>query len=485
VTDTYGPARFAALKDGTVKWVRAHSRTTYDESAPNAGINADTTLPYRLPTKETSWAHDPGTLTDLEMTGQSLTNDGPPVVGDEDGWKTGQAGKTVNDVNLNGTIDTATDIIKLTRYDAEGRPIETRQPASNGADAGTTKTICYTAAANIGFPACGVNPQWAGLVCKTYPAAAPISSAGLTPTLPSTTTSGFTYLLAPKTIIETSGPVNRTNTTSYRLDGRTLTTSTAVTGLAGSTANTEKTTTHDAATGQPTVVTAKAADNSTTNVTTGYDTWGRQTTYQPSGEQVTTTVYDAAGSVATLTDPNGSTRYTYDGTDAVGRTERRGVATKVEVTTAGSTWSSTGAYDADGAMTIQKLPGGITQYNDTDNAGEPTGLRYTGQVTTVNDGSTTVDPNGPWLSWSLDNDIDGRVAREWTPAGAAFTGSAGDAPGDAIGYDRAYTYDNADRLTQVRDRTAATTGVDVTDPTQVPGCITRTYGFDRNDNRLT
>jgi RHS repeat-associated protein len=191
------------------------------------------------------------------------------------------------------------------------------------------------------------------------------------------------------------------------------------------------------------------------------------------------------GAPATVTDANGSTSYTYDGTDAAGKTERRGLATKVDVTTAGSTWSSTGAYDADGAVTIQKLPGGITQTTELDNAGEPVGLRYSGQVTTVNgDGTTTVDPNGGWLSWSIDNDVTGRVAREWTPDGAAFTGPAGDAPGDAIPYDRAYSYDPAGRLTQVRDRTAAATGVDITDPTVTP-CITRTYGFDRNDNRLT
>lgn len=136
-------------------------------------------------------------------------------------------------------------------------------------------------------------------------------------------------------------------------------------------------------------------------------------------------------------------------------------------------------------MTTQKLPGGITQHNPTDHAGEPTGLSYTGQITTVNgDGTTTVDPNGGWLSWSIDNDITGRVAREWTPDGAAFTGNAGNAPGDAIPYDRAYNYDNAGRLVTVKDRTATATGVDISDPVAAP-CVTRTYGFDRNDNRLT
>ncbi|WP_344209850.1 RHS repeat-associated core domain-containing protein [Kribbella sancticallisti] len=484
VTDTYSPSRFAALKDGTIKWIRAHSRMTFDEGAPNAGINPATNLPYRLLTKTASYAHDPGTGTDLELTSQSLTDYGPSVPGDTDGWALGQAGKTITDVDLDGTNSTG-DIVKLTRFDAEGRAIESRQPASNGADAGTTKTVYYAAAANSSFPECGAKPQWAGLVCKTYPAAAPTSATGAMPTMPMTTTSDLTWLLTPKTVVETSGSVTRTSTTTYLLDGRTQTTKTTVSGLAGSTPNTEKTTSYDPNTGEPTVVTAKAADGSTTSVTTGYDGWGRQTTYQPSGEQVTTTVYDAGGSVATVSDANGSTRYTYDGTDAAGKAERRGVATKVEVTTAGSTWTSTGAYDADGSLTTQKLPGGITQYNDFDNVGEPVGLRYTGQVTNLNDdGSTTVDPDGPWLSWSLDNDVTGRIAREWTPDGSAFTGDADNAPGDAIGYDRAYTYDNAGRLTQVRDRTAATTGVDVTDPAETPGCTTRTYIFDRNENRL-
>ena len=428
VTDTYGPVRSAALKNGSIAWVRPHTHTLFDQGAPNE-INPDTNLPYRLPTTQTTYAHDPGTGTDLEITGQTLTDYNAPVAGDADGWNRGLVGKTITDVDLDGT-NSAGDIVKLTRYDAEGRAIETRQPASNGNDAGTTKTVYYTAATNTSFPSCGSKPQWAGLVCAIYPAAAPSSG----PSLPSTTTAAFNYLLAPKTVTETSGTVTRTTSTTYLTDGRTESTSTTVTGLTGSSPTTKKTITYDLSSGQPTVVTATNADNTTTGtITTGYDTWGRQVSYQPAGDSAATMVYNAAGDVATLTDTNGSTTYTYDGTDANGKTEHRGLATKVDVTTAGSTWTSTGAYDAAGAVVVQKLPGGITQYNDVDTTGEPTGRRYTGQVTTINpDGTTSIDPNGPWLSWSLENDVAGRVTHEWTPDGNAFT----TATGGAIPYDR-------------------------------------------------
>ncbi len=476
VTDTYGPARYAALKNGTTAWIRPHTHTTFDQSAPNAGINPDTSLPYRLATTDTSSAFDPGTGADLEITGQTLTDYSAPVSGDADGWATSLPGRVITDVDLSGT-NSSGDIVQLTRYDGEGHTIETRQPGSNGTDAGTVKTVYYTTAPNTGVPECGSKPQWAGLVCKTYPAAAPSSG----PSLPTATTTNFNYLLSPKIVNETSGAVTRTSTTTYLPDGRAQTKKLTVTGLSGSMPNSEKTYSYDPALGLTTTVTAKRADATTSTITTAYDGWGRKTSYQPDGQGPTATAYNAAGDVATINDYNGSTQYTYDGSDADGRSEHRGLLTKVDVTVAGATYTSTGAYDAAAGLILQKLPGGVTQYSDIDSAGQVAGLRYTGQVTTTNpDGSTTVDPNGPWLSWSLENDVTGRVTHEWTPDGAAFTTSSG----GALPYDRRYTYDNARRLTQVNDRTAATSGVNVTDPNQAPACVTRTYGFDVNDNRL-
>ena len=477
VTDVYGPAREATLRDGSLQWLRTHTVTQQDQNAPNNGINPATTLPYRLPTSETMFAHDPGTGTDVEVVSRSLTAYAPVVAGDPDGWALGLPSTVTTDVDLNGAQSPG-DIVAVTRYDAEGRAIEQRQPKSDGSDAGTKRTVHFTVAANTAHPECGLKPQWAGLVCKTYPAAGP---------LPTNITKSFNYLLVPTLVEETSGQVTRTDTTSHLSDGRVASSNTTVAGLAGSTPNTRKEYEYDAATGSPVKITARKQDGSVDGMAiTGYDSWGRQTTYQASNEAPTTTVYDPSGKVASVSDSNGSTKYTYDGTDAAGKTERRGLATKVEVTTAGATWTSTGAYDTGGSLVLQKLPGGITQHNDLDNVGEEVGRRYTGQITTVDeDGNKTVEADGGWLAWSQDNDVTGRVTREWTPDGAAFTGPTDDEVGDAIPYDRGYSYDAAGRLSQVRDRTAATSGVDVTDPAEAPACVTRSYGFDGNGNRVS
>ncbi len=90
VTDSYGPSRFATVKDGSTKWVRTHTHTTYDESAPNSGINPATTLPYRLPTTVTTGAFDPGAGTE-EPIARAQTEYIAAVAGDGDGWALGQA----------------------------------------------------------------------------------------------------------------------------------------------------------------------------------------------------------------------------------------------------------------------------------------------------------------------------------------------------------------------------------------------------------
>lgn len=478
VTDTYAPARMATVGSEPARLLRTRVHKGYDEKAPNGGINPETSAPYWLLTSETTTANDPGTGQDVVLA-RRLTD-----YGDAAGWAAGLAARSAIDVDQNGEI-TAADQVVITKYDAEDRLVESRQPGSAGTDAGTTKFVYYSGDTRTDHPECGERPYWAGLHCKSYPAGTPSSSVGATPTLPTVASGAYNYLLIPIKTTETSASVIRTITRTYTADGDPQTIQTQVVGLTGSTRLTKKAMSYNATTGLAEDVTATAADGSTSVIRTRYDSWGREISYQSGTDSPATTTYDAAGRVSARTDANGATTYTYDGLDATGRAERRGLPTKAQVTSGGSTWSSTGAYDAAGALITQKLPGGISQYADLDVTGRQTGLRYTGQVVVTDaEGNQTAQPDRSWLAWSRDYDLGGRVSRELTPDGAAFAGAVGDAPGDAVPYDRAYTYDAVGRLTEVRDRTAATTGVDVADPAEQPGCVTRRYTFDANDNRL-
>lgn len=96
-----------------------------------------------------------------------------------------------------------------------------------------------------------------------------------------------------------------------------------------------------------------------------------------------TTTYDALGQVVRVADGNGTAAYTYDGLDAVGEPETRGLVTKVTQTSTLSVAShtATAAYDAQGAVTVEKLPGGITRRHTWDEAGELVDLTYSGPCT--------------------------------------------------------------------------------------------------------
>lgn len=99
----------------------------------------------------------------------------PILAGDTSGW-TLRLATTQTTVMGGGQPD----VVARTRYDALGRVVETRMPASTGNDAGTTY---YTAATNTMYPECGGKPHSAGLTCRTGPKAQP---AG--PPIPVTTT---------------------------------------------------------------------------------------------------------------------------------------------------------------------------------------------------------------------------------------------------------------------------------------------------------
>jgi RHS repeat-associated protein len=475
VTDVYGPARVVRDAAGAAVERRPHTKTGYDQGSPNGGINPATGGGWAMPTTVTTQAVDADTLAPV----------GDPVsverteYGEAAGWLLGTPTR-VTTVMGAGQADLVTE----TRYDEQGRVVEQRQPGSDGTDAGTRRTVYYTKDANPDHPACGGRAEWEGLVCRIQHAGAPTSG----PDLPVQTTTGYTpFGLQPTEQVETADGATRTTTTVHDPAGRVQRSWTSLAGMAGAPAPGAEYA-YDPATGLPTQRWATTATGARTGEpeVTGYDAWGRQTSYAPAGDPATTTVYDTAGRVATVTDPKGTSSYGYDGTDAAGKAERRGLPTTLTITRAGGPdLEFAGGYDADGALTVESLPGGLTRRTAYDAAGEQTGLSYSGRVTTVSDdGTTSTDDDGPWLAWTTEHDIAGRVAREWTPAAAAVTG--GLESGTATGYARSYAYDRASRLTKVVDLAAAAGDAQYGEG-ELTGtaCQTRDYGFDANGNRTS
>jgi RHS repeat-associated protein len=538
VTDAFGPVRNAWVNADTnnngvagdpddVTPVRPHTRTTYDQGSPNVvngvGINPATDDPYRLPTTVTVGVAPsnatPG-QSDLETTSTTVnsyakldstdTTEGDP-------WALGTSTKV-----------TTAGIARTTRYDTEGKTTEARQPMSIGTDAGTTKTIYYTAYPNSSSdPAtaiCGNKVEWAGLVCRTLPAANPTAGAGGGGSLPDSRTTAYNAWLQPLTLVETSGGVTRTTQIRYDSAGRAIASWPEVAGLSGSTSR-PGTFTHylpTTATGAGLVdyvgnLNALKADaEAGARTSTTYDAWGRALTSTGDVGDITTTTYVApgtpgAGNVATVADTKGTTAYSYDGTDAAGNTERRGMVTTQTVTRPGIGGALTfkAAYDADGKLVTQKLPGQVTQTTGYDAAGEPESLTYSGTVQPVRqsvdtNGDPIEDENGPvyeadgpaltnqpWLAWSVTNDAQGRVKSEFTGPAAGFDGNPGvhdpdditdyDVSDAAIGYDRSYNYDAAGRLTSVSDHTATDHGESL----DASPCVVRAYAFDDNGRRKT
>lgn len=475
ITDMYGPTRWVTLKNGHRVQARPHRSFTYDQNSPNGGINPDTNQAWALATTTKSGPVSPDTLENSEGEAPEVST--ATYGNDAASWKLG-APRTSTTVIDGG----AGDITTVTDYDSTGRVIEERQPNSSGTDAGTRKTIYYAAA---GTGDCQGKPEWAGAVCKTLYAG---QASGQD--LVATKVASYNKYMQPLTVSETANGAIRTSTTSYRADGQAATTKVTASNITGSAAVNGTEFEYDNTNGRLTKQWATTASGARVGdaVSSGYDAWGRPTSYATAAGETTTTSYDAFGRVAQVADPKGTTTYGY-GNDSSGKAERRGLPTSLTISggPGGSSLTFTGAYNADGTLVEQKLPGGMTQRVSLDAAGDPASVTYSGQVTVDNaDGTTTVDPDDGWLGWSSDNDINGRVRREWTPAGAAFVTDGLDA-GAAAAYTRSFTYDPAGRLKQVDDRTG-TLGAGIDPMTGDPigeTCQTRAYGFDKNGNRLT
>lgn len=473
-TDVWGPV--APLGENGAQ-SRPHTRSVY---TPNSDIDPRTGKPRMLvlETITTEAAPSEGT-TDPAAT---LPANEPVLTHVRNGYDApGSTDKTAPTSGWVHSTPTSVaqvmggstaDIVAKTTLDVKGRVVTSSQPASNGADAGTTRTAYYTAAANTEAPACGNKPEWAGLTCSVTPAGAGSVAS---------TTTGYNLFLQPTQVLETGGSATRTTDTTYTPDGRTDTEKTTTTGLTGSTPVPMTKHLYDPATGlENATITIDTTGQETSRIDWVVDKWNRTTEYRNAGGERTTTTYTPAGQVNAITTPYGVTSYTYDGTDAAGKEERRGLPVSMSITNHGAdgtTGTYTAAYDQAGSLTVQTMPGGISQARTYDQAGRPEGLSYNGQTSTTTNGTTSTT-NGPWVAWTQSRNTLGQVSTETTPDGMLLETTAS-------AYHREYSYDRAGRLTTVRDRTAKPGESLNTDPAvgALTGCTTRTYTFDANGNR--
>lgn len=413
------PARQVLLDSGALVSSRQRTLIAYDEGKP------DNSTTYRLPTTskieplvlDGSATPGPNDVRTTKMGYDAV------VSGDVNGWVLRRP--TNETIVLYGQPD----IVRQLRFDAAGREIERRMPASDGADAGTTTITYYTAGANPSLAECGNKPHWAGFPCRKAPAAQPAQNP-----LPATLTT-YGYLGEVVTVRESVGSITRTTTTLRDTAGRVKSSTIEVTPEAeGGSALPEITYTYDPATGLKTQIESGGAV-----VSIGYDSFGREARMTDADGNTSITTYTLDYQVATVNDGKGVTTYTYDGISADGKAERRGIPVKIEASGIGT---FTAAYDADGQLVQQTYPNGLAA-----------SYRYDGRGTKV---GQTYSKNGtPWMEFAVTPDVLGRVAVSHSSEGS-----------------QQYTYDTAGRLTQVAD-------------TYRGQCTTRVYGFDANSNRTS
>jgi RHS repeat-associated protein len=414
-----GPLHKVWLESGATVEARTRTQIEYDEDAPKPPDG--TPMPH-LPTTETT------------------TASGPKLEFDE---SEPRSTETRYDWSLRKPIETIVDpgeepehlnLATKTTYNSAGQVIEERQPSDpEGKAAGSTKTVYWTAGANSEESACGGKAAWAGLPCLTRPVAEPSPTAE-NPKQPWTWFTKYSSFDQPEETQEkTNGVLKRTTTIEYDSAGRPLITH--VTGEGTPIPPLEIT--YDEETGAPTSTQFLCeGECDSQQLTTTYDELGRPVTYEDADGNVSGVAYDLMGRPVLASDGKGYQAISYD--------EDSGVATAMTDSAAG-TFKAT--YNADGQMTEQLLPNGLSQKVEYDPSGTAVGLEYV---------KATCSEACTWLQFHRQDSAAGQVLKETSTLGT-----------------HEYSYDKAGRLTLA---TETPTG---------EGCTTRAYSFDKDSNRLS
>ncbi len=440
VEETYSPMRSVVLNNGTTVVARTRVETVYDDEADQALMaGRPATVPeggFNLAIEQRTMVTDkvvPGLDGNTWDTRKVRYRYDPVVAGDGDGWTLKAATRTMSQ-DGDGWATT------LTRYDGEGKVVETRTPAGTATsndsanDVYSTRTVYYTSDGSAADADCRNKPEWAGSVCLTKTAGNPDSGYPV----PATATVGYDLRGAVTRVEQTAAGWTRATVTGYDYLGRATSSSTSLTGH--DTIN--STTSYDPITGAVTSV----SNGAQTQLYT-YDTWGRQLTGTDGNGNTATDTYDSAGRVKTHDDGKGVYTYTYDGTDLLGRVEHRGLTTSVDLGYAdGNSDQVRGAYDVSGALVAESLPGGYRADWVRNLAGQTTSLAYSQHVG---------DQDVPVVGFSQTFDHVGRVSTATGPTGTTR-----------------YRYDDRARLVRAQVQTATS-------------CLTREYAFAGDSNRTS
>lgn len=458
LVDTYGPMHGITLGDGSgTTHARLHTHYSYDTGSetghPEGGTEHLVTSTY------TAASQSADTTPTSEVDRRQTDTYYALSASDNTGWTFSEPMETVTDPGTGGL-----QITNITRYDATtGLPIETRMPSDTaGTTAGTTLTIYYTVGTNSQDSACGNQPQWADLVCKTEPK--DTSLGGIT-----TYYKTYDYLRRPTEVDQTPGTDTahtRVATTTYGFNSTlpagnpyALTTQQqAITGGYGQ-AVPAKTMTYDSGNGE-----LIQTSNGTVNDATGHDDFGRVTSYNENSaltsgafaNPVTITYDPTSGEKTQWTDGHQQVIYAFGANG-----EHRGMPTSEAV----SVWSG-----------LPNATGSIQRYSGTYAAGYDANANPT----------TTVDAND--VTATITYDETGQEVQLYdSQNGSDFLTTANHTPTETVGVSingqwihragpvavQDYTYDAAGRLTNASDTPAG------------GACTGQAYSYDADSNRLS
>ncbi|RSM51625.1 hypothetical protein DMB66_41265, partial [Actinoplanes sp. ATCC 53533] len=415
VADPDGGGPLSAVAAGQTVIARSRTLRAYDEGKPDGAT-------YHLLTTQTEGAAIDGyPFADTRV----VKNYYDAEQGGTSGWTVKMPTKVVADAAAGGEQRTSYSV-----FNPAGQLLVQWGAGATGSDARTTRSIYYTAGANAADGACGNRPEWAGQPCLSRSAGAVTGHdpERMTSDLPVRRITGYHRFGDETEVTESAGGKSRTTTTVH--DAATRVISTTVTAEQG-VAVPVVTTDYDQATGD-----AATTSTGTDTIRREYDLLGRLVGYTDADGARTATEFDRYSRTLRVSDPTGTTSYTYD--RAI---DPRGQVTTVTDSVAGA---FNAAYAPDGQLSVVKYPGGLTRTDSFDANRQPVGRTYTRD----SDGEIVYSES------VLENSAGQWVEQEYT------------------GGSKRYSYDGLGRLIRTRHDSAATAG-----------CVTRTYTYDVRSNR--